>query len=665
MLPALLALLTMGAAGARAQAPVAPPPVALRFSAPTLEEGGQVEVEVVLATPLARDGSASFGLVSAKNRHAVLQISFARLSTRSVAMRAGQARASVTLSAREDELLQTVDGIGVSVYVSGLNGPAETFATVAFRDNDPLRLSVRANGDVWREGSPASDLLAISSNLRRRFPDYKLQSSRPDVIQVRDGFLAGVLERPGIDEPTPVTLTASGPDMEPIEVKVVVVDSSSRFLSVRFWPDWVDEDAVAPARGTVFRSGDLSQPLRVALGNSNPRLVNVPPFVTIPARKDRASFEATPIEVREIDPRHTTDLSPAQRIPDAIISASASDPAGVLASGRAVLNVRDTTPLIEGLATPARFLEDLAPTKGTLSLRLLRPRGHDVPVTLAARDARVELASTSAVLPRAGGEVRVAFTVRDDDAAQGSGTYMIEVHDGYIRAHDGEPSAAAVARMRLLDDDAPLSIRLSRSYVLGVERDAVVDVAVLRPSPDPQPLPIRLSTRMWPGGGTVEIDLPTDVTIAANARSASVSLRMKSSADGSANATLQAVGNRVSAQETLSVLGPQNRGVIWAELEVLSSGAPDAVVILKGFGSESMDSSTTLLIVAGENPGMVSAPATIELRSYQEFVAIPIRLLRAPDKDTTVSFTVAAQGKPARDGDGFRVQILADPPAEQ
>lgn len=610
-----------------------------------------------------------------------------RLSSRGrdVTFAPGQTHISLVLSAAEDNVPYSTGRI----FIETLTFSDEPFikvknqASFFYEDDDTPRLVLLANGSVWREGTPASEpLLSVETNLRNLDGSaanaaITLRSSRPDVVRVpsatlkvsalRSGvFPLQVLERAGVNAPTPVTLTASGPGLPATSATIVVVEREAPGLSVRFAPSVIDEDSLTPATGTVTRSGPTSQALIVALSNSNPRLVSLPSSVTIPMGSRSASFAVQPIEARVVDATDELGVDARQRRLQAFVAASF----GRLASGRARLDVRDTTPIIEVVATPSRMNEEDAP-HGVLTLRLVRPRAHDVTVKIDPLDSRLLLAGARntiawATLPRDGSKVGVRFSILNHSGTQSGAESPIIISDGFENPY--APNVAdAFVYIAIFDDDAPLQLRLSRGEVTTSNLASSVEVTVRRRQPSAAALAVRLSAQASFRDGHASLLLPPIVTIPAGEQSVTVTAKVSASSEQARGYfDLQARAGGDSAQDSFLVHSSKALGMVTQQdRETLSASSPVGSVTLR---RQTFDTTATLLIepvaASASESGLVSAPARVLMPAGQRFVSVPLRLLRDPASDTTAQFALSIEGAGTSLGDErLLVAVRADPPA--
>lgn len=661
-----------------------PPPVTftVRPALGTLREGGRITVDVFLSQPLSQEATVNLSLnVDGSGLGFGAQLPFARLSASTVTLAAGQTHASVVLSAPEDNLRYTNPRVFIAAQSSAPNLLPRNVAAVTFLDNDTARLVLRPNGNVLREGSTESEpLLSVETNVRNatfiQSPAITLRSSRPDLVRVPTAtlrlfalasgiFPLQVLARSSLDAPTPVTFTASGPGLPTATATVLIVDNAAPGLSVHIAPSVIDEDSLVPATGSVTRSGDTSQTLAVALSNSNPRLVRVPSSVTIPPGSGSATFAITPIESRVQDVAGAPNQFSSQRTLQAIVSASS----GRLASGRARLDVRDTSPIIEAIASPNRLNEEDGPRGGVLVLRLARTRAQDVAVTLRPNDPRIVLASTAAVLPRDGRKVAVRFAIRNLSGSSLANSSEAQTFIGVADEFENpylDPAAPDAAAPVTIVSDAPLQLRLSRGSVLISGGSAGFDVTIRRRSAGAS-LPVRLSAATSFFGGRGSLLLPPVVTIPAGQRSITISVRvLASSPQTYGSAILRASAGSDIASARLVLDTPGDLGIVLqADSEVLSPSSPRGTLTLR---RQNFDVPATLLLQPVASPtgerAAVSAPPRIAVPAGQQFISIPLRLLRAPSSDTVALFALSVEGAPGASNGFNRIAVLvhADPP---
>ena len=144
-----------------------PPPtlVTIRPALGVLSEGGQVRVDVFLSKPVSQPVTIGLRLdISPSGMGSSSVSAFAHLSAASVTLAPGQTRASVVLSAPENDLRFVHPRIFIVSEAFDTSQVVRNLASVTFVDNDAARLVLRPNGTVWREGTPEREpLLSVET----------------------------------------------------------------------------------------------------------------------------------------------------------------------------------------------------------------------------------------------------------------------------------------------------------------------------------------------------------------------------------------------------------------------------------------------------------------------------------------------------------------------
>lgn len=571
-----------------------------------------------------------------------------------VVIPAGEKFVSFRVSVAQDELVNS-NPIQITATAPGYE--PDVLNVLGINDDRPrLKLSLDLTS-IREDAAEGAIVATLSSNVG--FFDLKrvtLSSSDPARVQVPSSidfypassktFLINVRPDAAFNAPQTITITASADGLDSATATLVLLDAQTPRLSLRVFPNVIEEVPLGPAAGTLSREGDVSQSISVALRSSDLTEVRVPTSVVFAAGQRSATFPIGTVDDRLIDFTQTAT----------IMANPVGSAATQYASARVDVIVRDSNPLVSATISRTVFLENSAPDSATLTLKLSRPYSRDLFIPIGAGngfssgDSRI-VAPRAVRIPAGSASATATVSIRNDDQINAFDAAPFTVFEAFQVLGARRPIAAAL-QLSIFDDDGELTLSLPRTQFDRSEGSGAARATVSRRVATAQPLIVDLSVTPIFGFEPTLLRAPAQVTIPANARSITFPIdvigvpRLNLSSESNylvASAVIS--GQRVQARVTLQVFSDQNP-VVFLSVDsnvIGENGLRRAIATLR---LQRLLNLTYTFTIRNSNPSRVRVPNTVVLPAGAMQVQFPIDAIdnTVNDGDQPVTITVSKPG---------------------
>lgn len=629
--------------------PTALPTLRLRLDRTTVNEGEAVQITVLLPAPTTREVKVNFSTNSNG-----LGGTFRINSPDVVIIQSGQSQARFSISIAQDEQF---NGVDFAEIVLSAPGYRDAFARITVINDDRPRLSLSFDVTTIREDEGDSSIRATLSANRFSTENILVRSSNPDRVRVPQSvpltngtFLIDIIPDPDFNAPETITISASAQNIDATVATFILLDSSAPRLSLRINPNVVQEgQSTLAARGTLTREGDVSQSISVALTSSNRNQVRVPQSLVFQAGQATATFPITTVDDGAIGRDQTVTIS---------ANVAGAD-AGAIASARANVIVRNSTPFVTASLTRTAFSESAGPRASILVLKLSRPYSRELRVGLGAGNPRL-IVPRVAVFPAGSTLISVPIGVRNDERSDSGGNEFVLVFPPFAAVFPpGSATGPGPIRLpvTIFDDDALLTLTLTQTEFSENAGVGAARATVTRRLPTDEPLTVELSVESAPGNDDQTlVRVPKQVVIPPKLRSISFPIDiLNNSEPGFAIPQTRFLVARaiingppvqaVQARVPLFITDDEPSQIV---LEVDSAvvgenGLRRAFVTLRVQGPAPADLTFT---IQNSNRSRLQAPTTVVLPAGSTSVTFPVDAIdnTIPDGNARITLTARKTG---------------------
>ena len=536
-----------------------------------------------------------------------------------VTIPAGQASASFTITAVDDNLLDGTQTVQISASGAGYSGSSQSLSV---QDFEQLQLSIdqtainekngTATGTVTRPNTDISAPLTV--NL---LSDDTTEATVPATVtipanQTSATFVITAVDDTLLDGTQRILLTVGSAGYESASSNLDVTDSET--LSVSIDKTLMSENG-GTASITITRSNtDVGASLTVQLLSNDTTELVVPVSVTIPANQASVSLAVNAVDDTLLD-----------GVQLAMITASATG----YSDGSSTITVDDSEELTVSLSASI-MSEQGGTTTGTVT-RSNTDLESALTVTLSSSDTSEALVPVSVTIPAGQSSVTFAVEAADDSLMDGEQSVTVQASAaGYangqaiVKVRDSESLGLAVSPATISEKGGATTATLTRSNT---------DIA--------QSLDVQLLS-----SDTSEATVPTSVTIPAGQSSVSFVILSVDDAllDGTQLVNISATAPGYESAETpLSVSDWEELGLTFDKSSIGEKGGTAQATLRRS----NTDVSTALTVnLTSSDATELTVPATVMIPAGQTSVVFDLIGVDDDLLDGTqpVQITAAAPG---------------------
>ncbi|MFO0821286.1 MAG: peptidoglycan DD-metalloendopeptidase family protein [Pirellulales bacterium] len=508
----------------------------------------------------------------------------------SVTIAAGEASASLTITAQDDALLDGLQTITLSAAATGYVSASDSLEVT---DSESLTVSVVPNSIPENGSSALATVTRSNTDIAQPLVvtlsnSDSTEVSIPASVTIPAGaasttFSVQPLVDALFDGPQSVTITATAVGY--VSGSQVIQVQDIEVLTLTLAQTSVRENAGQTVATVRRNNSDNSNDLVVVIASSNSAAALAPASVTIPSGQAAADFIVTIVDDTLLDGQQSTTLT---------VSATG------YVSGSQTLNVLDFEPLTVQLDQPIRpenaGITTGRVTRGTSSL------GSPLVVTLTSSDTSEATTPATVTIPT--GAATASFNINLIDDTLLDGDQMVTIR-AIANGFESQDAVLTVADFETLT----LSIITDILSELGETTTAVV----IRGNSDiSAPLTVTLTS-----SDSSEATVPASLTIGANQAFAAFSISSVDDQllDGTQSVLISvAATGYTGSSRTLSVTDYETLSIEIVPSEVSEDGGVATGTITR---SDSDSSGELQVSLTSSDTGELTVPATVTIPAGQ------------------------------------------------